>query len=193
MPYTPSGAAAIQGIPYATEGGARQIVVEGWTATATGELGTLVSRGRSVEVSVFQHGIERYRVQDFVTVGGNTFVIGSKLSLSMRGRGNSGYLVPRDKAQGLPAAPKVIERPSGRGHFGNWVQSCRAGKQALSNFGVAGPYTETLLMASISSRFPGQKLTWDSKNVRFTNSDEAKQLFKPDCREGWELPELDQV
>jgi len=69
----------------------------------------------------------------------------------------------------------------------------RAGKQALSNFGVAGPYTETLLMASISSRFPGQKLEWDSENVRFTNSDEANRLVKPTCRKGWELPELKDV
>jgi predicted dehydrogenase len=124
---------------------------------------------------------------------GDTFVIGSKLSLAMRGRGNSGFLVPRDKAKDLPAPPKTIERPIGRGHFGNWVESCRAGKQALSNFGVAGPYTETLLMASISSRFPGQKLIWDSKNVRFTNSDEANELVKPDCRKGWGLPELKDV
>ena len=124
---------------------------------------------------------------------GDTFVIGSKLSLSMKGRGNSGYLVPIDKAKGIPAPPKVLERPIGKGHFGNWVESCRAGKQALSNFGVAGPYTETLLMASISSQFPGQKLMWDSKNVRFTNSDEANQIAKPDCRKGWELPELDRV
>jgi hypothetical protein len=111
----------------------------------------------------------------------------------MRGRGNSGFLVSRDKAKDLPAPPKTIERPIGRGHFGNWVESCRAGKQALSNFGVAGPYTETLLMASISSRFPGQKLIWDSKNVRFTNSDEANELVKPDCRKGWGLPELKDV
>ncbi|MEM7391829.1 MAG: Gfo/Idh/MocA family oxidoreductase, partial [Verrucomicrobiota bacterium] len=124
---------------------------------------------------------------------GDTHVIGSKLSLRMRGRGNSGYIVPRAKAEGLPPPPKTIERPIGRGHFGNWVESCRAGQQALSSFGVAGPYTETLLMASISSRFPGQKLMWDSEQVRFTNNDDANEFVKPTCRKGWELPELKDV
>ena len=121
---------------------------------------------------------------------GDTFVIGSKLSLSMKGRGNSGGLVPVEKARGTESPPKVLERPIGRGHFGNWLESCRAGKQALSNFGVAGPYTETLLLASISSQFPGEKLIWDSENVRFKNNENANALVKPNFRKGWELPEL---
>jgi hypothetical protein len=73
------------------------------------------------------------------------------------------------------------------------VQSARADKQPVSNFGIAGPFTETLILMAISSRFPGQKLMWDSKNLRFTNSDEANLLVKPDFRKGWELPDLKDV
>ena len=36
-------------------------------------------------------------------------------------------------------------------------------------------------------RVPGKKLEWDSKNMRFTNSEEANKYVKSAFREGWEL------
>ena len=43
------GSLSLDGIPY---GEGRQVVVEGWSSTADGQLGTLVSRGRSAPVTV---------------------------------------------------------------------------------------------------------------------------------------------
>lgn len=31
------------------------------------------------------------------------------------------------------------------------------------------------------------KLLWDSKNLRFTNNEEANRFVKPYLRKGWEL------
>ncbi len=45
------GSVSLDGIPF---GEGRQVVVEGWSATADGELGFLVSRGRSAPVTVNQ-------------------------------------------------------------------------------------------------------------------------------------------
>ena len=47
-------------------------------------------------------------------------------------------------------------------------------------------YAEWLSLVSIAWRVPG-KLTWHSKNLRFSNSNEANQCIKPVFRPGWEL------
>lgn len=48
VPFTAQGAAALDGIPY----GARQVAVEGWSATEEGELEQVLSRGRSLIIDV---------------------------------------------------------------------------------------------------------------------------------------------
>ena len=42
------------------------------------------------------------------------------------------------------------------------------------------------LLGVIAFRVPG-KLMWESKNMRFTNSEEANKLLRPVFRKGWEL------
>ncbi len=73
----------------------------------------------------------------------------------------------------------------------------------LSNFDVAGPLTESVLMGNLAIRsfnitkkdkkgddqYPGRniKLLWDGPNMRVTNFDEANQFVKRTYREGWSL------
>ncbi len=92
------------------------------------------------------------------------------------------------------------------GHYWSWVEACLAGygKQKLSSdFEVAGPLTETLLIANLAIRgtdiqkrttsggisFPGRdiKLIWDKQNLRVTNFDEVNQFVKREYRQGWSL------
>jgi hypothetical protein len=75
------------------------------------------------------------------------------------------------------------------------------GKNELSSpFEIAGPLTETLLIANLAIRgydihkevlgedvYPGRsaKLLWDNKLMKITNFDEINQFVKRDYREGW--------
>jgi hypothetical protein len=64
------------------------------------------------------------------------------------------------------------------------------GPAACSNFTIAGPYTEWMLLGAFCWRFPNEKLLWDAKNLRFTNNDKANAFVKPQFRKGWELKEV---
>jgi hypothetical protein len=57
---------------------------------------------------------------------------------------------------------------------------------ASSNFDIAAPFTEWVLLGVIALRVPG-KLEWDSARMRFTNSPEANRYLKPTFRKGWSI------
>jgi hypothetical protein len=48
--------------------------------------------------------------------------------------------------------------------------------------------TQISLLGNIAIRHKGQKLLFDPKKGRFTNSDSANALFGRPARPGWELP-----
>jgi len=121
--------------------------------------------------------------------GYNTLFIGKKGFMATRGRGEGVRLRPESAMQGFQKPPKVIERVKG-GHQGSWINYVKDGEPTCSNFSIAGPYVEWLLLGAISWRFPNQKLMWDAKNLRFTNNDDANAFIKPKFRKGWELKDI---
>ncbi|MEQ7799642.1 Gfo/Idh/MocA family oxidoreductase [Pedobacter sp. ASV1-7] len=102
-----------------------------------------------------------------------------------------------------------IERIKGGvdGHYWQWAEASIAGygKMELSSpFEIAGPLTETLLIANLAIRgtdvqrpkangkgfdYPGRdiKLLWDKENLRVTNFDDVNQFVKREYRSGWSL------
>jgi predicted dehydrogenase len=119
----------------------------------------------------------------------NTLFVGSKGYMGTNGRGESVRLCPESAMKDFVKPTQVIPRVKG-GHAGSWIESCKTGESTCSNFTVAGPYTEWLLLGAISWRFPNQKLLWDGANLRFTNNDEANAFVKPAFRPGWELKDI---
>lgn len=118
--------------------------------------------------------------------GFNCLFVGSKGFMGTSGRGEGVRLLPEEAMQDFKKPERVIERVKG-GHYGAWINACKAGTQPCSNFSVAGPYAEWLLLGTISWRFPNQKLEWNGKKLEFTNNKEANKYVKPDFRKGWEL------
>ena len=94
-------------------------------------------------------------------------------------------LIPEAKMKEYGKPPKVL--PRSPGHYEEWIQACKGGKPAGSNFvDHAGLLTEVVLMGVIALRL-NTVLYWDSTNKRFTNSEEANQLMNPARRQGWSL------
>jgi predicted dehydrogenase len=73
-------------------------------------------------------------------------------------------------------------------HRDGWIDGCLSGKQPSDGFAYAGPLTETVQLGNIAGRFPGQKLQWDVKAMKFTNFNEANQWLTTRYRNGWTLP-----
>ncbi|QDT95655.1 Gfo/Idh/MocA family protein [Gimesia aquarii] len=83
-----------------------------------------------------------------------------------------------------PVKP-FLTRP--KSHHIEWLDAIRNGTPTGSNFGYAGPLTETVLLGNVSYRVGQKKLEWDAKNLKVTNVPEAAQYVKREYRKGWTL------
>jgi hypothetical protein len=119
--------------------------------------------------------------------GYNTVFVGSKGYLGTGGRGESVGLLPGSRWAEYKLPPRMLTRSPG--HQRDWIRACKGGEPACSHFGIAGPYTEWMVLGAVAARVPG-KLLWDPKKMEFTNNREANKLVKPSFRKGWELKSI---
>jgi predicted dehydrogenase len=93
-------------------------------------------------------------------------------------------LVPAAKTKDYKLPPQLLTRSPG--HYRDWIRACKGGDPACSNFGVAGPFVQWMLLGVISMKFEG-KLDWDARAMRFTNNNEANKHLRPAFRKGWKF------
>lgn len=116
--------------------------------------------------------------------GYNQIFVGSKGYLGTSGRGEGVGLLPGSRwAEYELPAQRLTRSP---GHAADFIRACKGGAPACSNFDIAGPYTEWVVLGAIATRVPG-KLLWDGTKMEFTNSAEANRYVKPMMRNGWTL------
>jgi hypothetical protein len=94
-------------------------------------------------------------------------------------------IIPQARAKEVGPPTRVL--PRSPGHYVEWVQACKGGAAAGSNFvDHAAHLAEVVLLGNIAIRTKG-KLLWDGVNQRFTNSEAANQLINPPARKGWNI------
>jgi predicted dehydrogenase len=114
-------------------------------------------------------------------------LIGDKGKMLVTGWGGEHpRLLPEslDKEYKRPA--KTLPR-SVAGHYQEWVQACKTGSSTRSSFDFAGPLTESVLLGSVCIRNGGDKLVWDSQNMKITNDPDANKFLHYQYRDGWSL------
>jgi predicted dehydrogenase len=70
-----------------------------------------------------------------------------------------------------------------------WSEAIKQGKEYpwMAHVDYACPLTEATLIGGLAMRFPGKRLAWDSKALKFTNHDDANKFIKrKEYRKGWE-------
>jgi predicted dehydrogenase len=125
--------------------------------------------------------------------GYNLIFVGSKGCLGTTGRGEGVGLLPGSRwaEYKLPNAylqrsPGASTGDNGSAHARDWVRACKGGAPACSNFSIAGPYTEWLVLGAVATHYEG-KLLWDNAKGEITNNRDANRWVKPAFRKGWEL------
>jgi predicted dehydrogenase len=94
-------------------------------------------------------------------------------------------IIPETKAKEIGTPPRVL--PRSPGHYVEWIQACKGGTPAGSNFlDHAAHLAEVVLLGNIALRSK-VKLLWDGPNLRITNYAEANALINPPYRAGWKL------
>jgi predicted dehydrogenase len=93
-------------------------------------------------------------------------------------------LHPKGKYADFKPPPQTI--PKSIGHARGWLEACKTGRPTTCRFDYAAHLTETVLLGNVAYR-AGQKLQWDSDNLRAANCPEADRFIRRESRKGWEL------
>jgi predicted dehydrogenase len=83
-----------------------------------------------------------------------------------------------------------IPQQENQDHYLQYVEAVRGNGSTSTPFRYSGPLTESVLIGTLSTRFPGEELRWDAENLRFTNSEAATRLVRRTPREGWAVEGL---
>ncbi len=119
----------------------------------------------------------------FPSPDGSLF-IGDKGMLTTGTYGDVTRLIPVEKMKDYRMPAPLLTRSPG--HMRDFIRACKGGDPACSNFEVAAPFVEWMLLGAIALRFEG-KLEYDPEKMRITNNAEANKLLKPTFRKGWEF------
>jgi predicted dehydrogenase len=99
----------------------------------------------------------------------------------------------------LPEPDQPLVAEGTEGHQQQWVEACKKGfgSYTSSNFDIAGPLTETVIMGNLAvlsynykkgEEFPGRKLLlWDGPNMKITNFAKANDFVKRTYRGKWDF------
>jgi predicted dehydrogenase len=96
-----------------------------------------------------------------------------------------GRLVPESRMKDYKKPAQSIPRITGT-HEQNWIDACKGGPPACSNFEYAGPLAETVLLGNVAI-LAGKRIEWDGPNMKITNIPEANELLGRKYRQGWTL------
>jgi predicted dehydrogenase len=113
------------------------------------------------------------------------YFVGDRGIITCGGWSGMPRLLPLELHREYKRPPKSLPRVSG--HHADWLQACKGGTPACSNFDYASRLTEFVLLGCVALRARKQ-LKWDGPNMRATNAPDADQYLKEPYRAGWELP-----
>ena len=125
--------------------------------------------------------------------GYNCIFVGSKGYMGTGGRGESVGLLPGSRwaEYKLPAAylarsPGASTGDNHAAHLRDWIRACKGGAPACSHFGIAGKYTEWLVLGAAAVHYEG-KLLWDNSKGEISNIKDANKWVRPTFRKGWQI------
>lgn len=92
-------------------------------------------------------------------------------------------LFPKSRfADFQPPAPTLPRSP---GHYEEWIRACKTGSPTYSNFEYATTLTEAVLLGNVAFR-ANQKIYWDAKAGRITNTRAGDEFIQRPYRRGWQ-------
>ena len=116
------------------------------------------------------------------TPDGSLF-IGDKGMMTTGTYGDDTRLIPVDNMKSYEFPNQILTRSPG--HYHDWIRSCKGGEPSCSNFNVASPFVEWMLLGVIALRVEG-KVEWDPAKMRITNNADANKYVRPYIRKSWE-------
>jgi hypothetical protein len=112
-------------------------------------------------------------------------IVGSEARLYGNGHNTVCQLIRDGTVEPITEPPQRL--PRSPGHEREWLNACRGGDPAMSNFDYGGPLVEFLMLGNLSTQFD-HAIEFDPIACQVTNDEEAdKALLRAPYREGWTL------
>ncbi len=120
--------------------------------------------------------------------GNGVIVIGDKDTLYVPSYWGTGSFVSGATIEDFKNIPQLLPRlpDFDKNHYQEWINACKGGPKALSNFDYSGPMTEAVLLGNVAIR-TGQRIEWNAEQLKVTNLPEANRFIQAVYREGWNL------
>jgi predicted dehydrogenase len=114
------------------------------------------------------------------------YFVGEKGIITCAGWSGMPRLLPLELHREYKRPEKTLARVEG--HHADWLQACKGGTPASSNFEYGARLCEFIQLGIVALR-TRKLIKWDSANMKATNAPEADAFIKgKPYREGWELP-----
>ena len=118
--------------------------------------------------------------------GNGILLIGDKGTIMGGGWSGSPRIIPEEKMREYGKPPRTL--PRSPGHHRNWLDACKGGPQACSDFSYGARLTEFVLLGDVAIR-ARQKILWDGPNMKVTNVPQARRFVQERYRPGYDLAE----
>jgi predicted dehydrogenase len=120
--------------------------------------------------------------------GGNgILILGSKGTIMGGGWSQSPRLIPETKMREYGRPPQKL--PRSPGHHRDWLNACKGGPKACSDFSYGARLTEFILLGDVAIRAQ-KKILWDGENMKATNAPEAQVFIQEPYRPGFDLTKV---
>ena len=116
-------------------------------------------------------------------------LVGDKGCIMHGSHGASGLRIVPDVQMRAYKRPEEKYPRVGKGvrHEQDWIIACKDGRACCSPFEYGAALTEMALLGMVAIKRPNELLKWDTKALKFTNSDKANELVHINYRDGWKL------
>lgn len=111
-------------------------------------------------------------------------IVGSEGKLWTNGHNTEFALLPEERFAGFQGPPESL--PRSPGHEREWLEACRGGPPAWSNFEYAVPLAEFLHLGNVATQFD-RAVEFDPLICTIVGDTEADKALGREYREGWTL------
>lgn len=115
---------------------------------------------------------------------GGSLLIGDQGAILSGTWSGSPRIIPEKKMRDYEQPRATI--PRSLGHRRDWINACKGGPPASSNFDYGALLTEIALLGVVALR-TGTTLHWDGPNMKAANAPQVEPFIHGHFRKGWEI------
>jgi hypothetical protein len=101
---------------------------------------------------------------------GGSLIVGDQGAILSGSWSESPRIIPEQKMKEYQQPPQTL--PRSQGHHRDWINACKGGPPASSNFDYAAHLTELVLLGTVALR-TGETIHWDGSSMRAINAPKA--------------------